>query len=124
MGQGRRIARAIAVVGLLCGLSAPLGTTSFAAGWSTEHTVNVGVPTGVLAGISCVSSAACLDVGVHANQSGTELGVAQQLNGSSWATRPPARPSGSNASELRGVSCFSANGCIAVGGWVNGFPTE
>src|SRR5205823_6314005 len=50
--------------------------------------------------------------------------LAERWNGSSWAIQPTPNPSGVYGSRLSGVSCSSASGCTAVGGYVTSSGIE
>ena len=82
--------------------------------WKTSSSPK---PKGELDGVSCASAAACTAVGWHQNGSrenrfGPATTLSETWNGSTWKIRPA--PS-SGQSELTGVSCSSADSCMAVG---------
>jgi hypothetical protein len=73
-----------------------------------------------LDGVSCVSATACVAVGGAAKggDSPETLSfktLAEVSNGSAWRFVPTPEPRGYTGSELRAVSCVSANACVAVG---------
>jgi hypothetical protein len=84
--------------------------------WSIQPTPN---PSGAigsgLEGVSCTSAEACIAVGYSANSSGVEMTLAEAWNGTSWSIQPTPNPAGAFLSSLYGVSCASAEACIAVG---------
>jgi hypothetical protein len=78
------------------------------------------VRNGALIADSCTSPAACTAVGVRANNAGTQVTLAERWNGTSWRVQRTPNPAGAIFSSLYGVSCTSADSCIAVGGYNNG----
>jgi lysophospholipase L1-like esterase len=65
-------------------------------------------------GVSCSSVDACTAVGT-AESALSETGVVERWNGRRWRDQVVASPAGSTSSTLRGVTCLSANSCVAVG---------
>jgi hypothetical protein len=65
------------------------------------------------AGVSCMSTTACLAVGSYTNTNGT-FQVAATSNGSAWTESDPGNPPGATNTVLNGVSCVPA-WCMAVG---------
>ena len=84
--------------------------------WTIFPTPSLGAPEHRLAGISCVSVRFCVAVG-HSGVASAEA-LIEMWNGGAWSTgaAPPTATSMS-ATELRAVSCVSANFCVAVGRW-------
>ena len=80
------------------------------AAWAVQSTPN---PTGAqfsfLAGVACVSSTACIAVGVSDQGS-----LAEHWDGTSWSIRSTPT-SQSPGAALFSVSCTSASACVAVG---------
>lgn len=73
-----------------------------------------------LNGVSCSSATACVAVGSTARggDSSSTLSfapLAEMWDGSSWGVVPTPRPPHFTGSQLRAVSCASANACVAVG---------
>jgi hypothetical protein len=67
-----------------------------------------------LSGVSCASSTACTAVGSYTNTAGTEVTLAESGPGFWFAQKPP-NPKEAVRSHLLGVSCTSAEACMAVG---------
>lgn len=82
--------------------------------WVVEATPST---TGLLWGISCLSSSACIAVG-------GEEDLAEHWNGTEWNVQAVTIPSGGTESSLRGVACSSATVCTAVGGYKDSSGTE
>lgn len=83
--------------------------------WSLSSAARPPGSTGsVLWGVSCSAASACTAVGVSYN-GGTGSAMAQRWNGTSWSLQTVPVPAGAVESELQGVACGSATGCIAVG---------
>jgi hypothetical protein len=74
-----------------------------------------GSVTGELIKVSCPSAAYCVAVGTYGSNT-AEFPLADVWNGKSWA-RTPAQPpaSAKHGADLTGVSCTSAESCVAVG---------
>jgi hypothetical protein len=68
--------------------------------------------------VSCTSSKACTAVGYFTNSEKQGLPLAEQWNGTAWTMQEPPVPSGRTSTALKGVSCVSAEDCVAVG-WSN-----
>jgi alpha-tubulin suppressor-like RCC1 family protein len=84
--------------------------------WTIFPTPSLGAVENRLAGISCVSVRFCVAVG-HSGV-GTAETLIEMWNGSAWSTgAAPPTESFMRATELRAVSCVSANFCVAVGTW-------
>jgi IPT/TIG domain/Regulator of chromosome condensation (RCC1) repeat len=84
--------------------------------WTIFPTPSLGTLENRLAGISCVSVRFCVAVG-HSGVPTAEA-LIEMWSGSAWsiAAAPPTETFMS-ATELRAVSCVSANFCVAVGTW-------
>jgi hypothetical protein len=67
--------------------------------------------------VSCTSATACTAVGDYAPKSRkeVELTLAERWNGKKWTYEPTPNPAGATLARLVGVSCSSADVCIAVG---------
>jgi len=74
-----------------------------------------GIPgSDVLSGVSCVSSTFCVAVGTYGPRFGAEKPLIEAWNGTEWSIVPsPVRDAVDDA--LNGVSCVSAEHCVAVG---------
>jgi len=66
-------------------------------------------------GVSCTSTEACTAVGWYQNNSGKNQTLAERWNGKEWSIQLTPNPSEAIESHLFGVSCSSAEACIAVG---------
>ncbi|MET0557342.1 MAG: S1 family peptidase [Solirubrobacterales bacterium] len=86
-----------------------------ASAWSLSNTLSGGAE---LNGISCVSETNCETVGSFL-KAGVPAPLAQQWNGSSWASQLPPTPEGAKAAVLNGISCDTAGNCGAVGSYEN-----
>jgi hypothetical protein len=91
-------------------------------GWQIQGTPNVVGGIGpVLSGVSCSSSTTCIAVGNFRSNAGEEMTLAEGWNGRAWKIEPTPSPvlagagPGNTQDYLNGVSCTSANACIAVG---------
>jgi hypothetical protein len=83
--------------------------------WAIQPTRNPSGVESILDGVSCTSATACTAIGFYANSSGVEVTLAEHWNGTKWAIQPTPNPSGSQDSNLYGVSCTSAKACTAAG---------
>jgi hypothetical protein len=64
--------------------------------------------------VVCASAKSCLAVGYWSD--GTkQVALSEIWNGTSWTTRHTPDPAGATITQLNGVACPSATGCIAVG---------
>jgi hypothetical protein len=68
-----------------------------------------------LLAVSCAATTACTAVGTY-GISGVGLPLAEGWNGTSWTQQSTPNPAGSAGTGLGGVSCRSADFCVAVGG--------
>jgi hypothetical protein len=85
--------------------------------WSVVPSPNRGTADNSLAGVSCVSAAACTAVGFTASSSGVSRTLVESWNGTSWSVVPsPNR--GTAGAVLEGVSCITAAACTAVGSYI------
>lgn len=84
--------------------------------WKLEPTPNPATAAiSVLSSVACASRRACTAVGSSAlSFSSPTLTLAERWNGRRWLIQPIPTPSGTSDS-LYGVSCPSANACMAVG---------
>jgi hypothetical protein len=73
---------------------------------------------GILISVSCTSARACMAVGSYDTSGPAERGytLAEAWNGKTWIIIPTPNPTSSLGNNLYGVSCSSANACMAVGG--------
>jgi hypothetical protein len=67
-----------------------------------------------LQGVSCTSQTDCVAVGSYYNASDTQLNFIATWNGTTWSDTTVA-DKGAGSNYLTGVSCSSANSCMAVG---------
>ncbi len=84
--------------------------------WMVQPTPN---PSGtkdiILMAVSCSSAKACTAVGSYGERAGGST-LAERWNGKKWALQSTPNPvTGTDGSELLGVSCSSATSCTAVG---------
>lgn len=100
----------------------PRGTTtpwapaaSGASNWKIQPMPSPTVPHGVLVAESCPTPSACFSVGTYVDRAGTVVTLAEGWDGSRWNVKATADPSGAVDSRLTGVSCQSADACVAVG---------
>ncbi len=80
--------------------------------WKQQHVPSPpGGPTGLIS-VSCPSATACTAVG--SNKRG---GFAEHWNGTRWTLQRVAPPARGPLGGMGSVSCWSATGCIATGGF-------
>jgi hypothetical protein len=80
---------------------------------------------GLVSGVSCASSTACISVGSFQNSSGSGfLPLAEKWNGTGWSAQEPPAPAGGKFIQLYGVSCSSSTACTAVDGYTNSSEKE
>ncbi len=102
---------------------APLAESWNGSAWTTE---TVPTPAGgqsvTLSGVSCTAANACTAVGDYTNSSGTTVTLAERWNGNSWTIQSTPNPTGTQASDLNGVSCVlhghapeATTSCTAAG---------
>jgi uncharacterized repeat protein (TIGR01451 family) len=104
---------------LACGVVLPAGKTGAAGAWTVVPSPNAAIFGGDLFAVSCPSASACVAVGRFDNGSAGQP-LVESWNGSAWNIVPSPSTSPTQYSELDGVSCTSANACVAVGYWSNG----
>lgn len=97
------------------------------ASWTVQSTPNPdGAQSSSLSGVSCTSPSACMAVGQYTDSAsnGNQKTLAERWDGTRWSILYTPTPSGQGpyGSPLSGVSCTSADACIAVGG-INGALT-
>jgi hypothetical protein len=74
-----------------------------------------------LSAVSCASATSCVAVGSYTvSSTQVETPLALSWNGSSWTAEDAVAPPSDYGAGLDGVSCTSANSCIAVGSWLTG----
>ena len=102
---------------LRSGVIVPLAERWNGRKWVVQPTPNPSGSKGSeLVGVSCSSAKACTAVGDYSNRSGTFVTLAERWNGRKWAIQATPNPvTGTDGSELLGVSCSSARACTAVG---------
>jgi hypothetical protein len=74
---------------------------------------------GVLEHISCTSATACMAVGITLSNTESSKPLAESWNGTQWTVTQMPKVSGSSLLEMQGVSCTSAESCVAVGAALN-----
>jgi hypothetical protein len=89
--------------------------------WHVQATPDpTGATASALVGLSCSTAEACWAVGHSYDTSGTELTLAESLNGTVWKVRATPDPSGATASYIDGgVSCSGPKACSAVGSYTD-----
>jgi hypothetical protein len=94
---------------------APVGAGWNGASWARQQ---MPAPSGAseldMTGESCASARACTAVGT-VNKDFTAEALAERWDGSRWTVQPIKVQSWVRATSLNAVSCWSANGCMAVG---------
>ncbi|MFZ1927294.1 MAG: hypothetical protein WAU42_14275 [Solirubrobacteraceae bacterium] len=106
----------IKAIGLVFLAFSTFGATSaYAAKWELEKAVlPTGGTEGYLRAVSCFSSTNCTSVGSYSNGSiGGAFG--NEWNGTAWSVTSVIANPGTKNGDLRGISCFSATTCRAVG---------
>ena len=84
--------------------------------WSVQTVPSPAGTDGVLYGVSCRSSTACAAVGTASTaELGQSLPLAERWNGAEWAIQSTPEPGGASITRLEGVSCVSAEACVATG---------
>ena len=78
------------------------------------------LPSGTVAawldGVSCTESSACTAVGTYKTSSaGPHHPLILRWNGSAWSLQSGAEPPEFSGVDLRGISCYAATACVAVG---------
>jgi hypothetical protein len=88
--------------------------------WSVQSTPNPdGAQNSGLTAVSCASMRACTAVGAFTS-GGFGVPFAEQWDGVKWVVEPvPDLTRADSTSELTGVSCASADACMAAGYYVN-----
>jgi hypothetical protein len=74
---------------------------------------------GSLGAVSCPAPDDCIAVGSY-TASGSTNTLAEFWNGATWTVQPTPNPSGGSNNMLGGVSCTSADSCLAVGSYFEG----
>jgi len=85
--------------------------------WAAQSTPNATGSLGVLSGVSCPSSGACVAVGQYEDRNATRRGLIETGSGTTWTRSAASTVNGS----LSSVSCVS-NLCMAVGDRQSGRP--
>jgi hypothetical protein len=85
--------------------------------WSALKTPN---GTGNLDSVSCASATSCMAVGTTEGSSQPlPVPLAESWDGKKWSVTHIPNPAGSFQADVRGVSCLSAEDCVAVGESLN-----
>jgi len=83
--------------------------------WALVPSPSVNSANNQLLGVSCSGPQACIAVGsTYSFPTGTRT-LVESWNGSSWTVAASPNPSGSQISQLEGVSCTGPTACTAVG---------
>ena len=83
--------------------------------WQLQPAPSALSTNGFLYSISCPTATACTAVGSYANDTATEVPLAQASTGATWHTEATATPPGAEYTKLYGVSCTAADSCTAAG---------
>jgi hypothetical protein len=98
------------------GTPLPLAQRRNGGGWSgTTVPLPNGAMGGSLTSVSCLSANACTAAGSWLNGSGLGVPLIETWNGTHWAIKNVPTPQDTLTSGLNGISCVSANACVAVG---------
>jgi hypothetical protein len=91
------------------------------AAWHVQTTPSpTGATASALVGLSCSTAKTCWAVGHSYGTAGTELTLAESLNGTVWNVQATPNPAGATASYIDGgVSCSAPKACSAVGSYTN-----
>ena len=90
--------------------------------WAIKATPNPhdGVNGDGIPSVACSSPSACIAVGGYGTANGrAALSLVEAWNGRAWAIKASPHPKGAS-SNLSGVSCTTANSCLAVGSYRGG----
>jgi hypothetical protein len=88
--------------------------------WSIKESPNpTGAKSSSLSGVSCASAEACTAVGHYVNSGGVEVTLAEVWASAKWAVQETPNPEAKSAG-LAGVSCHTAETCIATGNYNTG----
>ncbi|HTT92319.1 MAG TPA: Ig-like domain-containing protein [Acidimicrobiales bacterium] len=86
--------------------------------WAATPAPSPSAISNYLDAVSCPSSGSCVAVGydtpVGSNGAKTDQALVERLSGGKWSVSP-APDQGTGYNQLNGVSCSSANSCVAVG---------
>jgi hypothetical protein len=86
---------------------------------SSWREISLQTPSGAtstdLNGVSCDTDISCMAVDSYSRSTGGTVALAYELSGAMWQIESPATPEGATSSNLTGVSCMSADGCVVVG---------
>lgn len=96
-------------------LPRPAGATSIGLGGVSCNYATACTATG--SGVSCTSASSCTAVGWYRIHGGRQRPVAERWNGSAWSIQAVPIPARATNSFLTSVSCTSATGCTAIGGY-------
>jgi hypothetical protein len=84
--------------------------------WKLLSTPNPsGAVASVLNGVSCAKATACTAVGYRTNAADVDSALAERWNGQKWKIEHTPDPKGATSRRLYGVSCVTADRCLAVG---------
>jgi hypothetical protein len=136
VGNGLKRATAGLMVALIVGFATvtPLGAlnagTSWSEGlspslsWSVVPSPNPeGTTNASLSAVSCVSAAWCMAVGLYTGANGY-LNLAEEWTSSAWQVVPTPDAAKAKDEFLSGVSCTSAQWCLAVGSAISARAVE
>jgi hypothetical protein len=109
----KRLLLALLVVGSIVVPASTAGAAQ--TGWSIVPAPDRLLPNGVLSGVSCPASDACMAVGTYEKNYYVSVSLAESWDGSTWTVSPTVNPAGASDTRLAGVSCPTATKCVAVG---------
>ncbi|HEY7829051.1 MAG TPA: hypothetical protein VIC06_00620 [Solirubrobacteraceae bacterium] len=93
--------------------------------WSLQETPNPkDAKVSSLSSVSCATAEACTAVGSYTHGASITATLAESWNGKAWSLQEPPNPKEAKASNFTGVSCTSAEACLAVGSSTSGLGTE
>lgn len=74
-----------------------------------------GATSSQLNAISCISATDCEAAGNAETKAGTEFGILEKWNGTTWSVQNKVLPAGDTSARLEGISCTTGPVCEAVG---------
>jgi len=84
--------------------------------WAIQASPNQpGAQANVLSGVSCLAGGTCVAVGSYSNGPNSQFPLAMVRTGTKWALKAVPHPSGVRISLFNGVSCATAQFCVAAG---------
>lgn len=115
---GALVLTVIVVTGAVSSPLASALATGSAPGAASGHKKSP--PESTLNDVSCLSTTFCMSVGTTESEDVPMSGLAQEWDGTGWATLDVPAPEGDPEVNLSAVSCPSTTSCIAVGSAATG----